>query len=375
MAKTTRRTIFYLFSTVFAVITPLIVASSLGYRIDFNLTRIEKTGGIFVKTHQTGIAIFLDGGLAKKTSAIFGTGALLTDISPGIHALRIEKESFLSWQKTIEVKGGIVSEFRDILLAPAPLTAATATSPLPLSRPAAPREQGGFELNARHHLLRKTETGFQKIAEGVNSFSFIGNTLFFVDKNGFLAREDLSTPRYNVEILGRPGFFLSENKPVLFHESPQKTVFLLDASGGLFMLNEKNAIEALTGGVKNIRFDAAGNKALLVKEQSLDILWLKDNPHQPFQKKGVIEQILSLDKTLKDAQWLPKDYAHLVYRTPSGVFIAEIDGRGEINTISLTHDPVDEIFTSPLSPDVVMYRRGKTWFRIGLEEEEELEKR
>lgn len=117
LTKTKRRIIFYLVVFLFAVIAPLVVLYSSGYKFDFKTRQLMSTGGIFVKTNQDGFKVFINGSLVNQAS-FFSNGALITGLKPDLYLLRIEKEGFKPWQRFVHVAGESVSEFRFVMLIP-----------------------------------------------------------------------------------------------------------------------------------------------------------------------------------------------------------------------------------------------------------------
>ncbi len=141
--KPTRRKIFYAMALLFAVVAPVALLYSRGYVFDLQSRGLVATGGIFVKTVQSGANVFIDSEFSKETSFI-AHGALITNLVPKRYTVRVEKEGYQPWVKAVRVANEEVLEFRNILLPPA------AVSPQPLfSRSAGKRV---FGLNGRREL-------------------------------------------------------------------------------------------------------------------------------------------------------------------------------------------------------------------------------
>ncbi len=115
--RTKRRVLFYSLVGVFLIITPFVIAIAVGYSINIQTLSLAPAGGIFIKTNQAGITIFLDESPYKETSFLV-SGALMSAVSPGMHRVRVEKEGYRSWEKNIAVTQGLVSEYRSIMLIP-----------------------------------------------------------------------------------------------------------------------------------------------------------------------------------------------------------------------------------------------------------------
>lgn len=368
MRLATRKKFFYLLLAAFIVLSPVVVAYSLGYTFNLSSRSLEQRGGIFIKSGLARISIFLNNKFQKETS-LFSGGALLTEVKPGTHLLRLEKENYRPWSKTVTVEKAAVTEIRNVVLIPLSFAMATATRDeimsLDLATSTSSRK---IRLDKKNNLVedrtlnnRATTT---VLAPGVNSFAEIGGTIFFITETGFAAKLDETE---TIETLGRPGFFILPEIKAQFFISPRRELTILDAAGGLFRLEtENNELRPLAGSVKAISFDAEGEKLILKKENSIEIVWLRDNEYQPFQKKGSIEQIMTLQEPILDAQWYFDDDAHIIIRTKDGVYFTEIDGRGGRNTGELIGERIDELLTGPKNPNTIYIRKGKLWKKIEL---------
>ncbi len=385
MTRRTRRIFFYSSIGIFVVVAPLLAAYSLGYIFHPFARSLEQTGGIFIKSKTPRISLFIDGSFIKETSYLSG-GALLTDIKPGTHRLRLEKQDHHSWAKTITVEPSMVEDFRNIILVPNTLSIATTTKKdLALLRasattgsfrPIAPKEtmvapnrpvstpRPDFYLDSKRNLINRAATTTDRILiSSVNSFDILDGVPYFIDKNGFLGKIDPSSK--NITTIGRPGFYLTDT-PAQFAETRDGRIVIVDASGGFFLSDGFMTIQTITGGVRQFLFDSNGKKILLRKNQSVEILWLEDNAFQPFQPSGTREQVYSGDEMIDDADWFYKDDAHIVIRSAVGLLLSDIDPRDGKNIVNLFAKRTDELITIPEIPDSIFFRRGKTFYTIAL---------
>lgn len=120
LPKTRRRIFFYTSALIFLAAAPFFVLYSLGYTFDVKRGTVEETGGIFVKTNQSGFTISLNNGAIQKSS-LLTRGLLLSNLAPGQYSFRVEKEGYRSWEKIVSVTRFSVREIRDIILLPDPL--------------------------------------------------------------------------------------------------------------------------------------------------------------------------------------------------------------------------------------------------------------
>lgn len=364
MRRTTRRIVFYLLVFLFVLTGPIAVLYSLGYTFRFSTATFETTGGLFIKSDTPRMSLFLDGAFVKETGFITGS-TLVTDVTPGTHVLRLEKQGFRPWTKTAVVAPTAVTEFRNVFLVPRDVVFATSTRAelARLSTTTTPLLM--LSLDKKNRLIATERAGKTRVvAENVHSFSPTASGAIFVGQNGFLARFDAAGEE--VESIGRPGFFF-DREPFQFSVGTGGITAIIDSSGGLFLFDDATGtIRPVTAGVRETHFDTAGEKLLIVKDQTIDVMWIADNDRQPFQKAGTIETVVAIDDAIRGALWYYETEAHVVYRTRAGVFIAETDNRGGGNATELVTDPVDEIITSPLDPTAVFYREGKNMYRIAL---------
>lgn len=375
-----RRQLFYLLLLLFIVAGPILIAYSFGYTFNVFDRRVEQTGGIFIKASTPRISIWLDGAFQKETALITG-GALLTDIVPNTHLIQIRKEKYHSWSKAITVEPLLVTEIRNILLVPTSFLIATSTPEEIAVLTATETPQTSITLDEKNNLVEHIILGQQNRAaspdrassdrasttvllKNIHSFGVFENRILAVDWNGFIVLFDREAD--DIRILGRSGFLLTKKQPVRMTRSPRGEIALIDAAGGLIVVDVEKNIVPLTGGVQNLRFDAEGEKLLLQKEGAIEVVWRRDNKYQPFQKKDALETILLLRTPIRAAQWFYGDNAHIVFRADEGIFITELDGRGGRNTAELVLGPTDELITRPEMPNAVFFKKDREYFKIEL---------
>ena len=364
MKRRTRRLFFYSLVVLFAVAGPLIVAYSFGYTYDVTRARFRQNGGIFIKSKISGISVFLDGAFVRETGLIVGS-TLLTDVPPAFHLVRLEKQGYRAWSKVVKVDPALVTELRSVMLVPSPVPLATAT-PEEIAEVSA-TTTAPIVLSQDHNgnLIQSIGAARQLIAANVHSYGIAAGIVFFVDKNGFFARYD--TLARTTDTIGRPGFYLTL-RPLQFIPSPSgNIVAILDSSGGLFIFQDSTReIHPITGGIRAIAFDSREEKLLMQKERGIDILFLKENKFQPFEKAGFIENLLTTEHAVKESAWFYRDDAHIAFRTADGIFFTEIDARGGRNTTELVADTASNLMTSRAIPNAIFFRKGKATYKIEL---------
>lgn len=384
MTRLTRRIFFYSAIAVFVLLAPILIAYSLGYTFHSDTRLLERTGGIFIKSKTPRISIFLDGTFIKETSYLSG-GALITEIVPGTHRLRLEKTNYHPWSTTIHVEPELVTDLRNILLVSNFVSIATSTpdelvslnaattedisstlakeKTISVPNVSAPASLPAFFLDHNGNLMKTMATTSKVLAISINSFRTIDNMIYFINKNGFLGKLD-PVSEY-ITTIGRPGFYLLD-KPAQFWQAPNGNIIILDASGGLFLSDGSTHIQTITGGVRQFAFDGRSIKILIRKDQSIYIFWLEDNAFQPFEKSGTRTEIFASDTAIQDADWFFADDAHIIIRTADGIFFTDIDARNGKNIVQLFSKKTEELVTIPSLPHAIFFRKEKIFYTISI---------
>lgn len=119
MTRTRRRTYFFLLVVIFFLVAPAVTLYSQGYTFNLTSLTFNKTGAIFVSTSPKGIRIFINNTLETVTGdTIFSQGKLISHLVPGTYDVRIEKDGYFPWEKTLQVDPQLVTEARNIFLVP-----------------------------------------------------------------------------------------------------------------------------------------------------------------------------------------------------------------------------------------------------------------
>ncbi|MDE2221514.1 MAG: PEGA domain-containing protein [Candidatus Omnitrophica bacterium] len=94
-----RKLVFYLFALIYLILCPLIVAHMLGFAVNPLTQRLVRTGLIFIATNPPDAAVYVDGRLSRSK-----TPAVLRDLTPGSHFIRIELNGYTDWERYIPVE-------------------------------------------------------------------------------------------------------------------------------------------------------------------------------------------------------------------------------------------------------------------------------
>ena len=361
MEKHTRRILYYPLLAIFIAALPLLLLYALGISLDWRDRTVTQTGGIFIKSRVPRLSIYLETQPIKQTG-FFSGSALLTDIPTGVHVIRLEREGYRQWMKTVSVSPLDVVELRNVLLIPENLTrATTSVEDLPAtSTPSTARQR--VEIDKENRLLYSESGTTTILTENVHSFDALGDAVYFVNNYGFLGRFNASGV---METLGHPGFYLAK-KPFSFSRSANGDILIIDSGGGLFLIDSQEPVRPVESAVSAAAFDSRGDKILIQKENELSVLWLVENKTQPFQKRLTKETVIRTPTPVIHSAWFYGDNAHVIFQTGEGIFITETDGRGGRNTFELFRGTTDDFFASPDEPNRIFGKQNKTWYSIEL---------
>lgn len=112
---------------VIAVAAGLAIFFARGYRISTTEKRIVGTGIVNISSEPDAASVFIDGHLTTSTNAT------IPSLTPKTYSIKVVKEGFIPWEKSVPVKEGLVSEIK-VTLFPAiptiyPLTFTGVTNP------------------------------------------------------------------------------------------------------------------------------------------------------------------------------------------------------------------------------------------------------
>ncbi|MEK7453078.1 MAG: hypothetical protein AAB614_02475 [Patescibacteria group bacterium] len=120
MTIRTRRILFFTSFLIFLITSPAIIMYSLGYKLNIENFKIQKTGGIFVNIKYDDYRISVNERIKKDvTKKIFlQKGVLIPNLLTKNYKVSVEKDGYLEWSKTLKVESGIITEVRNIFLMP-----------------------------------------------------------------------------------------------------------------------------------------------------------------------------------------------------------------------------------------------------------------
>lgn len=133
MTRRYRQFIFWIFVFLFILASIITTLFAQGWRFNFETLRVVKTGSIFVKTTVSGTKLYINDEYIGSTAGILNYTKLINNLTPKNYNLFIYKEGYYPWNKIVEIKNGLVTEFLYITLLPLELKKIKITE-LPLQK-------------------------------------------------------------------------------------------------------------------------------------------------------------------------------------------------------------------------------------------------
>ncbi len=119
MNKKTRFVILYALVFIFLFIGSYILISAQGFIFDIKNLKITKTGGLFLKFSPADAKIFINGKEhSYSPGLIINNGTLIKKLLPGEYEIKIIKDNFKTWEKTLTIQPGLVTTESQINLWP-----------------------------------------------------------------------------------------------------------------------------------------------------------------------------------------------------------------------------------------------------------------
>ena len=99
MKKWVRKIYLFLAILIFLSASTFFILLSLGYTYNFSKNRFEKTSVLYIKSYPRDSKIFLND---KESKYI--TPSEITHLKPNLYKIRVEKENYQTWEKTLLIK-------------------------------------------------------------------------------------------------------------------------------------------------------------------------------------------------------------------------------------------------------------------------------
>ena len=106
-----RRVTYSFFLLLFFIVTPLLILYASGFRYNFDIGMIEKTGAFYIKSYPRNAEIYINDLKSKHK-----TPKQITNLAPGTYTLKITKNNYTPWQKKLSVYSGETTFVEDVVL-------------------------------------------------------------------------------------------------------------------------------------------------------------------------------------------------------------------------------------------------------------------
>lgn len=310
-----RRRLFFLSIISFVILAPLVVFYSAGYRLATDWS-IKKTGGIYISSPVSGSEIFLNGEIKKQTN-ILQSGIFLSGLRPGLYDVLSAKDGYITWKKKLAVKSEFVTEAHAFLVPIFPegqvllrghftdLHANTAGNVLIMFET---KNSGGhpvFYLPNSKEFLNASSAETAKIIGAIRSIDAVysDNAASYVVSGAKIIRMEFDDKRAAVS-----GAYVKEVPPELLLNAE-----FPDTSSELIKYDSR----------KRTRIYAVGN--VIFAE------WLHPDLLLPYFLQTEKERVVAARERIRSLDFYPRRYDLMIYSEGVGVYVAEIDGRGERN--------------------------------------------
>ncbi|MFH0852492.1 MAG: PEGA domain-containing protein [bacterium] len=351
MTLRTRRLLFCFFVLVFLVATPGVLFYAAGYSFDWQNARLIKTGAFYFDSLPKNAQIFVDNELSGVTPNF------ISRLSPEQYLVRISKNGYTTWQKSLPVEEQITTEARNILLIPKSpnitWVADTASS-----------TEKYFLTQAQKSAKQLTDKIATSTKLNFANQAIYQNNLYVLQKpNLILYRADLSGA-VKQQLSREP--LATSTIPYQIKMSPEQTA-VFEPDGKLYLLNkDTGTFKFLADGVQGADFSPDNEKMFWWTAHEIWVYWLKDVYGQPYRKAGDRELITRYSDKITQAVWFAKTSENIIYGAADSngqtqIKITELDGRDQRNTFDIWTAKDPDIYWNQNNDLLYVLTEGKLY--------------
>lgn len=118
MTRQRRRQIFYFLLVLFVILSAAVIFYASGWRLDFAALKINKVGGIYVRSFPQNAQIYIDNRQIPNNSGLFTNGTFIGNLFPKNYDLKLSLDGYKKWEESASVFPGIVTEIKNAVLIP-----------------------------------------------------------------------------------------------------------------------------------------------------------------------------------------------------------------------------------------------------------------
>lgn len=282
MSRTIRRLLFWFAVLVFGTASIVSVLYAQGYKYDFSQKVFVRTGAISV-TANTSAQLAINDRLIGSSSFLsnrIGNNKLL----PGTYSIRLIRDGYSSWHKTVLVQEGLLTDFPHALL-------------LPMDDAALPdlKDEIIKAMTATHTLADRTP---------------------IPTPSPVVSTSPTPRPRKTPTPIPIPKEIVADS-------------YMLRGTM-LYRIN-RDPVEKISDGVVGFAVTSDGSRLLWYTHDELWVMWLSNTDDQPFHVAGEREQITHFVVPIVRAAWFRGTNHIVVDLGVSGYRVVEIDTRGGVN--------------------------------------------
>jgi len=301
MTKRTRQIILLITTLFFVLATPAILLYAWGYSFDWQNKKPVLTGGLYLKSVPKKAEIYINDKPIKGTTPTF-----IKRLLPKEYKVKVTKQGYHSWQKTLKVESKIVTESKNILLIPISSEIETINHNLTLN----------FSLK---NFVQEEKTNIFYIQKP----SYI---LYKTDQNNSFQEQVSLTPLPN-----------NHQYEIFFSVNGQVSV--LDEEKQLYLFNQETKnFELISQDVQGLQFSYDNKKLLYFTPSEIWIYHLEKSDKITDNK----ELITRLSQEIKQAIW-HKTNEHIIFSIEGNIKVVELDNRNDRNIVSLIKLKVEEM--------------------------------
>lgn len=320
MTRQTRRLIFFIFLLIFVILVPTIILYVEGYSFNWEKGIIVASGGMYLKSYPSKAEIYINDIPRGKTNNF------VRRLIPKTYNVRVVKEEYHPWQKSITINPGLVTRVDNIFLIPFnPKISLVATEseayasfnnsyPLPLEKI--------IEL-----IKKKSKYTIFEISN--LSLDPKKEKLYFLSKNNLYSltfnKENMDNSELSPILISNVVNYTMYKNGILYLDYFTEKIYELD----LTSLKSAEFFDQVFPNFNQGKWIISNNnkKLLCQKDKSVEILWLDE------AIKGNLEKI-DLGTRINDVIWHPLTDEHLIVSTDDSILITELDSRLPRNTIN-----------------------------------------
>ena len=285
--KLKRAIAFYISVALFFITLPIMLSYALGYRIDYRMFKIYKTGIIFINSKPSGASIYINDKLYPDL-----TPAQIENLNPGPYKVRVRREGFYPWEEELAVRPNMVTKADSIILFPVMQEMNMISAQAILD----------FIISDRGYIYYLTESGlYRSTIDGSDTrkLSSYSNWPKNISKKRFSPEGDKFLCFNEKEILvvylnpdkttGDNGEF-ARVENVLTTEEPIIDVFWYTGSGYIIVVTEKyiNVLELRGGSKRNVAtlYKFSTTPRVVYYDLNNGSLYFMDRGKNNFSKEG-----------------------------------------------------------------------------------------